>query len=129
MGKIVAMRRTALICFLLLSALVVSCSPGIGGRPYTEKEFTVGPGEKQTIVADLRAGQTIEGDFSVSGGEDYIDFYIKDPFGGLTYGVTRAEGGHRFDAEAQHSGAHTLYFDNAFSFGTSRHITLRYRVR
>lgn len=89
----------------------------------------MGAGEKYTIVAELRAGQTIEGDFSVSGQRNYIDFYIKDPFGGLTYGVVRAEGSHRFAAEARYAGAHTLYFDNTFSFGASRQIALRYRLR
>lgn len=114
---------------LVLSLLAASCLPGISAPPYTEKSFTVGVGEKHTISAQVKEGQTIEGDFSVSGQQDYIDFYIKDPFGGLTYGVIRAEGSHRFTAEARESGTHTLYFDNSFSFGASRQVALRYRVR
>jgi len=123
------MRQVAVISLLMFLLLAASCLPEISGSPYTEKDFTVGVGEKYTIVAELKVGQTIEGDFSVSGQEDYIDFYIKDPFGGLTYGVIRAEGSHRFTAKANYSGAHTLYFDNSFSFGTSRQVALRYRLK
>lgn len=126
---IAIMRQVAIIVVLLVSLLAASCLPGISAPPYTDREFTVGVSEKHTIVAELRAGQTIEGDLSISGQEDYIDFYIKDPFGGLLYGVIRAKGSHKFAAEVRYSGAHTLYFDNSFSFGTSRQIALRYRVR
>ena len=69
------------------------------------------------------------GDFSVSGREDDIGFYIKDPFGGLVYGVIRTVGGQSFTAEARYSGTHTLYFDNSFSWGTSRQVALRYHLR
>ena len=43
--------------------------------------------------------------------------------------VVRAQGSHSFDAQANTSGLHTLYFDNSFSFGSSRDVTLRYGVR
>ena len=126
---IVTMRQVAIVVVILVSLLSASCLPEISAPLYTERDFTVGVGEKYTVVAELRAGQTIEGDFSISGQEDYIDFYIKDPFGDLLYGVIRAEGSHKFTAKAKYSGAHTLYFDNSFSFGTSRQISLRYRTR
>ena len=122
-------KQLGIICVLLLSLVVGSCLPGISTASYTDKNFTVGVDEKYTIVVELRAGQTIEGDFSVSGREDDIGFYIKDPFGGLAYGVIRTVGGQSFTAEARYSGTHTLYFDNSFSWGTSRQVALRYRLR
>ena len=122
------MRQVAITVVLLISLLAISCLE-ISSPPYTDRDFTVGVGEKYTLVADLEAGQIIEGDFSVSGQEDYIDFYIKDPSDSLLYGVIRAEGSQEFSAKATYSGTHTLYFDNSFSFGTSRQITLHYRIR
>lgn len=126
---IVTMRQVAIVVIILVSLLSASCLPEISAPPYTERDFTVGVGEKYTLAAEVRAGQTIEGDFSVSGQEDYIDFYIKDPSGDLLYGVIRADGSHKFTAKAKYSGVHTLYFDNSFSFGTSRQIALRYCAR
>jgi len=128
------MRPVAIVFVLLISLLAVSClpetsAPQSSATPYTQIDFTVGVSEKHTVVVDLEAGQTVEGDFSISGQQDYIDFYIKDPSGGLLYDVIRAEGSHKFTAKAKYSGAHTLYFDNSFSFGTSRQIALRYRMR
>ena len=73
------MRQVAITVVLLISLLAISCLE-ISSPPYTDRDFTVGVGEKYTLVADIEAGQIIEGDFSVSGQEDYIDFYIKDPF-------------------------------------------------
>ncbi len=128
------MRPVAIIVALLISLLAASClpetsAPQSSATPYTQIDFTVGVSEKHTVVIDLEAGQTIEGDFSISGQQDYIDFYIKDPSDDLLYDDVRAVGSHEFTAKAKYSGAHTLYFDNSFSFGTSRQIALRYRVR
>lgn len=123
-------RQAAIILFFLsISLLAASCLPGTTASAYTEKSFAVGVNEKHTIAVELKAGQTIEGNFSVSGKEDSIDFYIKDAFGGLTYGVVRAEGSHKFVAQAKYSSIHTIYFDNSFAFGESRQIALRYRIR
>lgn len=123
------MCQAGVVCVIGLLLVATSCVPEIGVTTYTEKSFTVGVGEKYNIAVELRAGQTVEGDFSISGQEDYIDFYIKDAYGGLTYGVVRAVGSHRFVAKASYSGSHTLCFDNSFSFGTGRQVSVRYRVR
>lgn len=127
------MRRLAIVAVLVVSLLAAACldvsTPQTSDTSYTERDFTVGVSEKHTIAVNLEAGQIVEGDFSISGQEDYIDFYIKDPFGGLLYDVNRAGGSLQFTAEAIYSGVHTLYFDNSFSWDTNRQIALRYRVR
>lgn len=123
------MNRLFLALFLGLALLLTSCQVLSGAPPYTETSFTVTPGEKHTVAVELRAGSTLDGSFSISGGENYIDFYIKGPEGGLAYGVVRAVGGQSFETTAQLSGTHTMYFDNSFSFGSPRQISLRYRSR
>ena len=115
---------------LLLSLLLLaSCALVPGDSSFQEVSFTVAASAKHTIAVEVRAGHSLEGSFSVSGPENYIDFYIKDPAGGLAYGVVRAQGGHGFEALAETGGIYTLYFDNSISFGSSRNISLRYRVR
>lgn len=115
---------------VLLALLTISCLPAGGGLSgYIEKSFSVGPGEKYTVAAELKEGHTLEGSFSISGQENYIDFYVKDPLGGLAYGVVRDQGSHSFTLKAMRPGTHTLYFDNSFSWGTSRQIALRYSLR
>jgi len=120
-----------LVFFLLVGLVLslVSCQVLPGAPSYTETSFAVPPGEKYTLAVELRAGRTVEGSFSVSGAENYVDFYIKGPKGDLAYGVVRAVGGQSFAVKAEVPGAYTLYFDNSISFGSSRQISVRYRTR
>ena len=120
------MRQAAVILVLLL-LLIVSCVL-ISAPPYIEKSFTVNAGAQYTIAVDLKAGQTVEGYFSISGEENDIDFYITDSSGGLVYSED-VEGSHEFAVEAKDSGIHTLWFDNSFSWEKSREVTLHYRSR
>lgn len=114
---------------LILLILLTSCEFLPIESTNQEVNFTLAPSAKHTIAVEVREGHRVQGSFSVSGKENFIDFYIKDPAGGLAYGVTRAQGGLSFEAQAETSGLYTLYFDNSFSFGNSRDITLRYQVR
>lgn len=89
----------------------------------------MGAGEKYPIAVHLDAGQTVEGDFSVSGTENDIDFYITDPSGWLAHDKVDVEGSYQFAVEARDSGIYTLWFDNTLSWGKSREVDLRYRSR
>lgn len=120
-------RATAAV--LVLAILLSACGLVPLEPTGQEVSFTVAPSAKHTIAVDVREGRRIVGSFTVSGQENYMDFYIKDPNGGLAYGVVRAQGSHSFEAQAETTGAHTLYFDNSISFGSGRNITLRYDVR
>lgn len=115
--------------FLILLVLLTSCEFLLVETTNQEVNFTLAPSAKHTIAVEVREGHWVQGSFSVSGKENFIDFYIKDPAGGLAYGVTRAQGGLSFEAQAETTGLYTLYFDNSFSFGSSRDISLRYQVR
>lgn len=122
------MVRFASAIFILL-IILTSCALMPVETQTQEASFTVASSAKHTIPIEVRSGQSIEGYFSVTGRENYIDFYIKDPAGGLAYGVVRAQGSHSFQAQAKITGLHTLYFDNSISFGSSREISVHYQVR
>lgn len=114
---------------LLALLLILPLTSCLAPPPYTEASFSVGPSQKHTIAVSLNGGQVVEGYFGVSGSEDYIDFYVKGPQGELAYSPGRVKGSHQFEARAGSSGIYTLYFDNSFSWGTGRDITLHYRTR
>lgn len=118
----------AVLCLGLVLGLV-GCQLLAGAPSYTETSFEVPPGQKYTLATELKAGDILEGSFSVSGAENYIDFYVKGPRGELTYGVVRSMGSQSFEVKAESRGTYTLYFDNSFSFGSPRRISLRYIVR
>lgn len=121
--------RLAFLLILVLALLPVGCEAISPPSSYTEASFAVEPGQKHTVAVQLREGHTVEGSFSISGADNFIDFYIKGPNGELAYGVVRAVGAQSFETTAETEGAYTLYFDNSISWGRSRQISLRYRVR
>lgn len=120
-----------LICLcLVLVPLASGCGivPGGEGKSFIESSFTVEAGQKHTIAVLLQEGHVVEGTLSVSGAENTIDFYIMGPDRALVYGVVRVVGGHSFEVKARKTGTYTLYFDNSFSFGRSRQVSVRYRA-
>jgi len=123
------MRWLTVVLSLGLVLSLVSCQVLPRAPSYIETDFEVPPGQKHTLAVELRSGDSLEGDFSISGAENYIDFYIEGPNGDLTYGKERGEGSLSFEMKARSSGMYTLYFDNSFSFGAPRQISLRYRIR
>lgn len=66
------------------------------------------------------------GSFSVSGGSgNTIDFYVTDPDGNRIVNLGRVSQ-EEFEFTTQNSGAYTLYFDNSFSWFSSKVVTLSY---
>lgn len=123
------MTRLFLSLILIAALLPIGCDVVSVPSSPTETSFTVEPGQKHTIGLQLREGHTVEGNFSISGTENYIDFYIKGPNGELAYGVVRAVGAQSFEIRAETEGTYVLYFDNSISWGGVRKISLRYRAR
>lgn len=121
----------ALCLLLVLSFGPVACDALPGGpvATPTQTQFAVEAGQKYTVAVTLREGHSVSGTVSVSGAQNYIDFYIKGPNGELAYGVVRVQGGQSFEMEADKDGTYAMTFDNAFSFGSSRQVTLSYQVR
>ncbi len=122
------MKRLVLL-LLALTLISAGCEALSAPSTYTETSFTVEPGQKHTVAVQLREVRTVEGSFSISGADNFIDFYIKGSNGELAYGVVRAVGAQSFEIRAETDGTYTLYFDNSISFGRSRQISLRYRTR
>ncbi len=79
---------------------LVSCEL-LSTPPYTETSFEVLPGQKHAVAVQPGAGNTLEGNFSISGTENYIDFYIEGLNGELIYGVERSEGSLSFEMICQ----------------------------
>lgn len=127
------MKKLFLVVVALLFLVGAACDipPGVSGPAATptQSQFTVEAGQKHTLAVALREGHSVSGTFSVSGSQNYIDFYIKGPNGELAYGVVRVQGGQSFEMEADKDGTYAMTFDNAFSFGSPRQISLSYSVR
>ncbi len=123
--------RPAICLVILLTLGLVACDALPGGPAATpvQAQFTVAAGQKHTLAVPLREGHSVSGTVSVSGAQNYIDFYIKGPNGELAYGVVRVQGGQNFEMEADKDGTYSMTFDNAFSFGSPRQISLSYQVR
>ena len=97
--------------------------------PYKDSGFTVDPSYKYTITVNVKKGAIIEGYLTVRGGNDDIRFYIEDSFGNKVLDKNRVNGRYDFMYTAQSDGFHTMFFDNSFSWFTSKQVFLHYRVR
>jgi len=134
------MNKIVLLIISLIVAAVglggaVSCS-GVGGYgpvgqvvPYVNRSFIVKPLNSITMTADMRSGAVFEGYLTVRGGNDDVRFYIKDSHGNKVLDINRVRGRYDFSYRATSDGFHTIYFDNSFSFVTSKNVYLHYRIR
>ncbi|MBI4330635.1 MAG: emp24/gp25L/p24 family protein [Chloroflexi bacterium] len=125
------MKRILFLALVLLTLVPVACDfgPELAAPAPGELQFTVAAGQKYTVAVPLREGGTVQGTLSVSGPENFIDFYVRGPNGELSFGVVRVAGGQSFEMKAEADGTYTLVFDNSFSFGSSRQVSLNYRTR
>jgi hypothetical protein len=76
----------------------------------------------------MSKGDVLEGYLTVRGGNDDIQFYVKDSYGNVVLNVS-VRGRYDFQYSATSEGFHTLYFDNSFSLLTSKQVLIHYRVR
>ena len=125
---------------ILITLLVLGCSlsnDGGGGYgplgeaivPYEDTNFTVSSLNKYTITVNVQQGAVIEGYLTVRGGNDDVRFYIEDSYGKKVLDKNRVNSRYDFYYMVKSSGFHTLYFDNSFSWITSKQVYLHYRVR
>lgn len=124
----------SLISVALIGAL--SCNGGTGGWgppgqlvPYQDINFTVQPSTHYSMTVNMNSGAIFEGYLTVRGGNDDIRFYIKDSYGNVVLDINRVQGRYDFSYQATTEGFHTIYFDNTFSWITSKEAYLHYRVR
>lgn len=96
--------------------------------PYLIAQFTAGIGKPYTIPVMLGIGDILEGSMSVTGGNNDIRFYIKDPSGSIVVDGNRVQQSYSFSLTSVSSGQYIMYFDNSFSFITSKKVHLNYRT-
>lgn len=84
------------------------------------ESFTVAPFKYIIWSFELSPGWGFDVYFTVRGGNDDINFYIEDPYGNTIYNAGRVSGRHSYSFTAQTTGVYSLYFDNSFSFITSK---------
>lgn len=134
MGRLKIIILGLLISLALIGAL--GCNGGTGGWgppgqlvPYQDTNFTVEPFTYSSMTVNMNSGAIFEGYLTVRGGNDDIRFYIKDSYGNVVLDKNRVQGRYDFSYQATTEGFHTIYFDNSFSWITSKEVYLHYRVR
>lgn len=118
------MRKRLLIAasslvFLLLA--LVSCV-------FAVETFNVPNLQNITRAIELEDGDSVAGNFTVSGGSGDVNFYVKDPNGTEIIRFDRTTGV-SFSFSATKTGTYTLNFDNRFSLLTSKTVILDYSVK
>ena len=124
------MKRMLLLVLIAAIVFTPAChSIGEVVVPYRDDSFSVEPLNSMTISVDVKSGSVIEGYLTVRGGNDDIVFYIKDSQGNRVLNIDRVHGRYDFSYTTKSTGFYTLYFDNGFSWVTSKFVLLHYRVR
>jgi len=119
---------------LLIIGIVVALTPSILGRAIEiEKTLTVPPSSVfSPAPLSLKAGDIVEGYFTVTGGADnVVGFAVVNPKGDFIYKPAGPEGkvygSHDFKFTATMDGEHWLLYDNSFSL-SSKTIYLTARI-
>jgi len=122
MNKIIIL---ILICVAIISFTLF---PSV----YSEKQIKsieVSAGQTAVHIFNLEKGETLHFSFSVTGGNDDINFWVTDPTGFniiRKQGITGGMGPGAFEATI--SGAHSINFDNSFSIFSSKMVTISYEI-
>ena len=131
------MKTWYVVLWIAVLGLLIVGVVGCGGSgpvgqivvPYRDQSITVEPGSAMTATVNMSKGAVVEGYMTVRGGNDDIRFYIKDSYGSKVLDIDRVRGRYDFSYTATSEGFHTMYFDNGFSFITSKQVYLHHRVR
>jgi hypothetical protein len=93
------------------------------------ESFTIGPLVTETAVTlHLNSGDEVEGYFTVIGGNNDIDFYIKDPYGNYIYPRSRVRGRFDFKFIAGTTGDYRVYFDKSFAPHVTKTVNLTTKI-
>ena len=114
------------ILFIMIFFLMVSLIRTAEG--VETKQFIVNAGSMQTFTLELEPGDTFRGSFSVSGGNNDVNFWVSDPAGKMLYPQQGVVSGRDFPFTAERAGAYVITFDNSFSIITDKMVTLSYEI-
>lgn len=77
----------------------------------------------------LNPGDEVSIEITVEGGNNDIEFYIKDPGGRYVRNPSKIYSYYKFSFTATEKGTYELWFDNSFSLLTSKYISLEIIIR
>lgn len=77
---------------------------------------------------DLEKGERIAGYFTIRGGNEEVEFYIKDPYGAIIHDAGTVKSRHDFAFTAEHSGVYSLYFEN-YAGTSDKQIFVTYETK
>lgn len=89
------------------------------------KNFAVAAGKTYTFYVRSEPKDPMEASFTIMGGEDDIDFYVKDPLGNMVVEKKRATEAGAFAFFSNATGYHQVIFDNTFSTSANKIIWLK----
>jgi hypothetical protein len=92
------------------------------------ESFTVPASTMRTFTLNLNPGDNVSGSIAITGGNNDVDFTIKDPQGTEIYSKRRIQQGTTFSFTASQAGAYTLVFGNSFSILTDKVVQITYAV-
>lgn len=78
----------------------------------TTDDYDIASLQKFSLTQHHGKGERIEGYFTVLGGNEEIEFYIKNPYGVVIYDAGVVKSRNDFALTAEHSGMYTLFFGN-----------------
>jgi len=128
------------VLILLLAFIgVILLAMGASFIQSSQKEITVPmnphvldikPGEEWSYtIYNVQKGHVVGIVFSVSGGNNDINFYIKDPSGGYIYGPLRVYNSLSYEFKAMESGNYEFVFDNTFSSITTKRVSINAYIK
>jgi len=129
--------RTLVSLLILIGATLLIIGVGFVFSSLEEKTvpmnptvFDVKPGEGWVYtIYNVKKDEIVHIEFSVSGGSNDIDFYIKDPSGGYIYGPLRVYNGLSYEFKATESGNYEFVFDNTFSLATTKRVSINAYIK
>ncbi len=89
------------------------------------RTFGIAAGKTYTFFVRSEPKDPLEASFTIMGGEDDIDFYVKDPLGNLVVEKKRATDAGAFALFSNATGYHQVIFDNTFSTSANKLIWLK----
>lgn len=88
--------------------------------------YDVKEGATLELSWNLEKGDRTEGGFTVSGGNEEVRFYIKNPYQVVIYGAGIVKSHYSTGFTAGHSGVYSFYFENLESLSDKRlYVTFR----
>lgn len=92
------------------------------------QSLQVRPRGQAQVTCNMHSGDILRGHFTVSGGNDDIEFCINDPVGNSLIHKDKVHKRHVFTCRAVFDGIHVIYFDNGISWLTTKYVLINYRV-